>query len=371
MPRDRSSSTSLRTSNRRRPAKDIPQKSRKQRSSSSETSKPNSPRRSTIGRRRSLPRRPKSPVGRRRPVDRNYFIQKRSHSSSRSGSSSNRGRSSSRSSSSSASRSRGSSRSSSSSYSSSSASPPRRIQKAVRRSPLRRSPADRRSVRLTVKRDQPRIAKESPIKTKCNNEEIGKKDIKRDPIKDSSKVISNALDKKLSNSRFHDKKSISISPEKSKKNLDVLKKDVTRDIKHSTKKEAAPKPRSSTVHISNITRNVREPHIREIFGVYGKIVEMDLPLSNGFDLPLGYARVKYDKSSEAELAQEYMKGGQIDGSTIGVDVIRSSSVGSPDNGRRRRCLSSVDKPRKRRDSPDRSLTRRRRRDSISPHRRRR
>jgi RNA-binding protein with serine-rich domain 1 len=49
------------------------------------------------------------------------------------------------------------------------------------------------------------------------------------------------------------------------------------DVDHNTK-GSSNKPGATVVIVTNLTRNVVEAHLRTVFGFYGDIVKIDLPL---------------------------------------------------------------------------------------------
>ena len=61
--------------------------------------------------------------------------------------------------------------------------------------------------------------------------------------------------------------------------------------------------------------------MKEIFGCYGTVRSVDLPIDERVGLSLGYAYVKYTKSEEAEEAAAFMDGGQIDGVKVKVAFV--------------------------------------------------
>merc|ERR1719210_653419 len=71
--------------------------------------------------------------------------------------------------------------------------------------------------------------------------------------------------------------------------------------------------------VSNLSRNVNEDHLREIFGNYGKVREATLAIDKAVGLPKGYAYVEFSSEREAERAISYLNGGQIDGNVVKVE----------------------------------------------------
>ncbi|KAF8591420.1 hypothetical protein K439DRAFT_1326667, partial [Ramaria rubella] len=74
------------------------------------------------------------------------------------------------------------------------------------------------------------------------------------------------------------------------------------------------------VVITNLTRNVVEIHLRTIFGIYGDIKKIDLPLYGKSGQNRGKAALEYFDSVAAEKAASHMNKGQLDGATLSVEL---------------------------------------------------
>ncbi|CAN0149298.1 unnamed protein product, partial [Ascophyllum nodosum] len=59
----------------------------------------------------------------------------------------------------------------------------------------------------------------------------------------------------------------------------------------------------------------------EIFGSYGKVTSVDLAVDKRVNLPKGYAFVEFVERAEAEQAQLYLDGGQLDGEKLKVAFV--------------------------------------------------
>ncbi|KAG9323809.1 hypothetical protein KVV02_002255, partial [Mortierella alpina] len=75
---------------------------------------------------------------------------------------------------------------------------------------------------------------------------------------------------------------------------------------------------SRTLNIKNLTKNVTEEHVREIFGMYGKIKSVHCPINQRFHFNMGFAYVEYETREEALVALEGWNGGQLDGEILQV-----------------------------------------------------
>ncbi|EUC34533.1 hypothetical protein COCCADRAFT_4152 [Bipolaris zeicola 26-R-13] len=88
-----------------------------------------------------------------------------------------------------------------------------------------------------------------------------------------------------------------------------------------TPRDASPAPRSSKIVVEALTRNVKEDHIREIFGKYGVIKDVRMPMNPTFNINRGIAYVLYEEIDEAERAIAKMHDAQLDGSRIQVSIV--------------------------------------------------
>jgi RNA recognition motif-containing protein len=75
------------------------------------------------------------------------------------------------------------------------------------------------------------------------------------------------------------------------------------------RKTREERERESTIlSVSNLTRNVTQQHVQEIFGNYGKFKSVELMMDKRFNLSKGYALVEYETRKEAEEARNHMEG---------------------------------------------------------------
>merc|ERR1712187_227400 len=70
--------------------------------------------------------------------------------------------------------------------------------------------------------------------------------------------------------------------------------------------------------VSELSRNVKENHLKEIFSLFGKIKKVEVAIHQRAKLPLGFGIVVFDREEEAKIALKRMHGGQIDGRVISV-----------------------------------------------------
>lgn len=88
-----------------------------------------------------------------------------------------------------------------------------------------------------------------------------------------------------------------------------------------TPRAASPNPRSAKIVIEALTRNVGPDHIREIFGQYGAIQDVRMPMHPTFHINRGIAYVLYQHADDAERAIAKMHDAQLDGAKLHVSLV--------------------------------------------------
>ncbi|EJT45492.1 RNA binding protein [Trichosporon asahii var. asahii CBS 2479] len=77
---------------------------------------------------------------------------------------------------------------------------------------------------------------------------------------------------------------------------------------------------SRVIVIDGLTKNVHPGHLREIFGFYGRVTGLDLPVFKVSGLNRGKAALEFDRPNQAEEAVRCMDGGILDGSVLKVQT---------------------------------------------------
>ncbi|KAB8258919.1 hypothetical protein BDV32DRAFT_125158 [Aspergillus pseudonomiae] len=80
-------------------------------------------------------------------------------------------------------------------------------------------------------------------------------------------------------------------------------------------------PRSSKIVVEKLTKNVTESHLREIFGSFGGIDSLDLPMNKAFMTNRGTAYILYNDPADAEAAIAHMHEAQLDGAVLNVSIV--------------------------------------------------
>ena len=100
-----------------------------------------------------------------------------------------------------------------------------------------------------------------------------------------------------------------------KKELDEMNEKEMKSLKIIPKKDFI------IAVVYNISPNVTEKHIKEIFSNYGEIKGVYIPKKGKRNLKENYAFIEFIKKENAEEAQLYMDGGQIDGKVVKVEIL--------------------------------------------------
>ncbi|CAK9174968.1 unnamed protein product [Ilex paraguariensis] len=81
-------------------------------------------------------------------------------------------------------------------------------------------------------------------------------------------------------------------------------------------RKASPIPESLVLRVDELTRNVNENHLREIFSNFGEVVHVQLAMDHTVNLSKGFGYVEFKMRVDAEKAQLHMDGAQIDGNVV-------------------------------------------------------
>ncbi|RGP70157.1 hypothetical protein FLONG3_7550 [Fusarium longipes] len=73
--------------------------------------------------------------------------------------------------------------------------------------------------------------------------------------------------------------------------------------------------------VERLSKNINEQHLYEIFGQFGRIKDLDLPINRTFGTNRGTAYILYDYEDDAEAAIAHMHEAQVDGSAINVSIV--------------------------------------------------
>ncbi|ODA83219.1 hypothetical protein RJ55_01730 [Drechmeria coniospora] len=111
----------------------------------------------------------------------------------------------------------------------------------------------------------------------------------------------------------------------------------------SRDRSRSPPQGGTKIVVERLTKNVNEEHIREIFGHFGPIVDLDLPMNRAFGTNRGTAYILYENRTDAEIALANMHESQVDGAIINVSIVLPRRLMSPDPPLARRGLFDPDR----------------------------
>ncbi|KAL4785845.1 hypothetical protein BJX76DRAFT_155998 [Aspergillus varians] len=89
----------------------------------------------------------------------------------------------------------------------------------------------------------------------------------------------------------------------------------------SQSRSQSPPQRSSKIVVEKLTKNVTGPHLFEIFGSFGEIKNVDLPMNHAFMTNRGTAYIIYHDPADAEAAIAHMHEAQLDGAVLNVSIV--------------------------------------------------
>ncbi|QPC69778.1 hypothetical protein HYE68_000530 [Fusarium pseudograminearum] len=86
-------------------------------------------------------------------------------------------------------------------------------------------------------------------------------------------------------------------------------------------RSGSPPARSTKIVVERLSKNINESHLQEIFGQFGRIKDLDLPLNRTSGTNRGTAYILYDYEEDAEAAISHMHEAQVDGSAVNVSIV--------------------------------------------------
>ncbi|KAG5999252.1 hypothetical protein E4U43_002183 [Claviceps pusilla] len=89
----------------------------------------------------------------------------------------------------------------------------------------------------------------------------------------------------------------------------------------SRDRSESPVPRSTKIVVERLSKNINQDHLYEIFGQFGSIKDLDLPMNRTFGTNRGTAYILFDHEADAESAISHMHEAQVDGAIINVSIV--------------------------------------------------
>ncbi|KAI1766722.1 RNA-binding domain-containing protein [Hypoxylon sp. FL1150] len=122
------------------------------------------------------------------------------------------------------------------------------------------------------------------------------------------------------NGRFH---SESRSPSRDRDDRD------DRDIRDDRGRSESPLRGSTKIVVEKLTKTINEDHLQEIFGQYGPIRDLDMPINRQYNTNRGTAYILYIHEADAEAAIAHMHEAIVDGGVINVSIVLPRRKFSP------------------------------------------
>ncbi|CCU76601.1 unnamed protein product [Blumeria hordei] len=136
----------------------------------------------------------------------------------------------------------------------------------------------------------------------------------------------------------------SISPRSSPRRNSRYKSESRGRSWSPTDERSLSPPRSTKIVVEKLTKNITADHLREIFGTYGTIRDLDMPMNRQFDFNRGTAYILYAAEVDAEAAIAHMHESQIDGAIINVSIVLPRRKFSPSPPAARRSANIDARP---------------------------
>ena len=100
----------------------------------------------------------------------------------------------------------------------------------------------------------------------------------------------------------------------------------------------------SIICVRNLSRNVNKNHLIEIFGNFGKIKKVDIPIDEKTHKRKDFAYIEYETKNECEEAVVYMNEGQIDGKVLKIEFMNIDPTARLKEKKGRKSKSPTKKP---------------------------
>ncbi|KAI1645811.1 RNA-binding domain-containing protein [Daldinia loculata] len=86
---------------------------------------------------------------------------------------------------------------------------------------------------------------------------------------------------------------------------------------------------STKIVVEKLTKTINEDHLHEIFGQYGPIRDLDMPMNRQYNTNRGTAYILYVHEADAEAAIAHMHEAVLDGAVINVSIVLPRRKFSP------------------------------------------
>jgi len=168
----------------------------------------------------------------------------------------------------------------------------------------------------TQEKQEKEEAKINSNEAKMETEQENENEKKENKAEANNENVAESALSKLIEKKDNDNNEEGVNKEKiDEGKLEQLQKEEIKNIK------LIPKQEYIIAVVHNITPNVTEDHLKEIFSNFGEVKECFIPINKQTQLKKNYAFIEFTKLENAEKAQLYMDEGQIDGKVVQVEIL--------------------------------------------------
>ena len=184
-----------------------------------------------------------------------------------------------------------------------------------------------KSAKVSIEEKEDKNSKIEEVQKKANSENENEIKIRTEKIEKEKMLIEEnepiSKDKNLPESTLNKSTEKEENQENGKENKEIIDEKKLQKLQEEEIKnmKLIPKPEYIIAVIHNITPNVTEDHLKEIFSHFGEVKECYIPINKQTQLKKNYAFIEFTKLENAEKAQLYMDEGQIDGKVINVEIL--------------------------------------------------
>ena len=184
-----------------------------------------------------------------------------------------------------------------------------------------------KSAKGSIEEKEDKNSKIEEVQKKANSENENEIKIRTEKIEKEKMLIEEnepiSKDKNLPESTLNKSTEKEENQENGEENKEIIDEKKLQKLQEEEIKnmKLIPKPEYIIAVIHNITPNVTEDHLKEIFSHFGEVKECYIPINKQTQLKKNYAFIEFTKLENAEKAQLYMDEGQIDGKVINVEIL--------------------------------------------------
>ena len=184
-----------------------------------------------------------------------------------------------------------------------------------------------KSAKGSIEEKDDKNSKIEEVQKKANSENENEIKIRTEKIEKEKMLIEEnepiSKDKNLPESTLNKSTEKEENQENGEENKEIIDEKKLQKLQEEEIKniKLIPKQEYIIAVVHNITPNVTEDHLKEIFSNFGEVKDCYIPINKQTQLKKNYAFIEFTKLENAEKAQLYMDEGQIDGKVINVEIL--------------------------------------------------